>query len=111
MMKSSRITTGVSRAFSAAITTAGEKLRLAIMLSTASRDAAFSGVRQSSVSFIVVSFRESFADLCGLAAFIDDNAHRRGLEPVAWIALLRAVSDGHNQVHFGSESGQVDRAT
>ena len=95
MMKSSRITTGVSRAFSAAITTAGEKLMLAIMLSTASRDSAFSGVRQSSVSFIVVSFRESFADLCALAAFIDDNAHRRGLEPVAWIALLRAVRDGH----------------
>src|SRR5437870_12730527 len=98
MMKSSRITTGVSRAFSAAITTAGEKLRLAMMLSTASRDAAFRGVRQSSVSFIVVSFRESIADLCVLAAFIDDNAHRRGLDLVAWMALERAVSDGHRSV-------------
>src|SRR5207247_9360628 len=101
MMKSSRITTGVSRAFSAAITTAGEKLRLAMMLSTASRDAAFSGVRQSSVSFIVVSFRESFADLCALAALIDDNAHRRGLEPVAWIGLLRSGREGYRRVNFG----------
>src|SRR5438094_9479116 len=109
MMKSSRITTGVSRAFSAAITTAGEKLRLAMMLSTASRDAAFSGVRQSSVSFIVVSFRESFADLCALAAFIDDNAHRRGLELVPWIALLRAAHAGHKEVPFGFDVANIAR--
>src|SRR5213593_2707590 len=104
-MKSSRIVTGVSFAFSAALRSTGEKLRLPTTLSTANRDAVFDRVRP--VGCMIVS-SIVFAPLTG---FIDDHAHRRGLETVAWIALLRAVRHCHKQVHFGPQIVEVARTT
>src|SRR6266542_5445230 len=105
-MKSSRIVTGVSFAFSAALRSTGEKLRLPTTLSAANRDAVFDRVRPA--SFMIVSPMSFCVSLTG---FIDDHAHRRGLETVAWVALLRAVRHCHKQVHFGPQIVEVDRTT
>ena len=83
----------------------GEKLRMTTTPRIVSNETVFDRVRP--VSFMTVSFQVFLPRLARLTGCIDDNAHRRGLESVARVALLRAVRHCYKQVHFGPEIIEV----
>ena len=72
-------------------------------LSKASKEAVFSCASSKFHESLLIGGMQHFP----LIGLIDDHAHRRGIEPVAGVALLRAVRHRHQQVHFCSEIVEV----